>query len=430
MNLSRGSRNCGLGMGDGGCGPLIFAFYLLFSVLCSLASAGKYGGGSGTAESPFLIYTTEDFITMSNTPSDWDKSFKLMRDIDLSGYDERNFRALGRWFGLGVLENKPFSGTLDGNGRTISNFRYKDVHQEYVGLFSYVTGVITNLELVQATVIGDASGTGALVGYLERGGVRQCSASRVYVSGNLCVGGLVGLADSGLGKCSVRGQVSGISYVGGLVGQCGKGTLFQSYSKATVVGNDSVGGLAGAIMNDNAVVDSCYASGGVDGSQYVGGLVGQVVQGTLFRCYSTGPVAGKSNVGGFVGSLRVLGKSLGSFWDTEASRQATSPGSQGKTTAEMRTMDTYLASNWDFINVWTICDGINYPVLLWQIPRGDLVCPDGVDWVDFVWFARNWRHNDCVELNSSCEGADLDSSGSVEYPDLAIFAETWLDGMD
>ncbi len=430
MHLSRGSLNCGCQAGEGWRRSSLLGSYLLFAILCPLALAGKYGGGAGTLESPFLLYTTEDFITMSNTLSDWDKNFKLMRDIDLSGYTEKNFHAIGQWVGLGASDNKPFSGTLDGNGKTISHFRYKDIHADYVGLFAYVSGSIANLELVDVRVIGDGLGAGALVGCLERGGVKQCSASRVYVSGNLCVGGLVGAADGGLGKCSARGQVSGISFVGGLVGQCGKGTLYQSYAKATVVGNDGVGGLAGAIMNDDAVVDSCYATGSVEGSQYVGGLVGEVVQGTIFRCYSTGRVAGNSNVGGLIGTLWGLGESLGSFWDTEASKQAASPGGQGKTTAEMRTMGTYLVSNWDFNYVWTICDSSSYPVLLWQIPRGDLVCPDGVNWIDFVWFARNWRDDSCIELNSFCEGADLDSSGSVEYPDLAIFAENWLDGID
>ena len=104
--------------------------------------------------------------------------------------------------------------------------------------------------------------------------------------------------------------------------------------------------------------------------------------------------------------------------------------STGKTTAQMQFVDTFLALGWDFYNVWTICDGNHYPVLLWQIPPGDLVCPDGVNFIDFVWFAANWRHRNCGAVNLDCNGADLDKSGSVEFRDLVIFAENWLAGME
>jgi len=121
---------------------------------------------------------------------------------------------------------------------------------------------------------------------------------------------------------------------------------------------------------------------------------------------------------------------MGCLWDKDSSGQATSVGGTGKTTAEMKLMDTYLAMNWDFFDTWTICEGINYPILQWQIPLGDFVCPDGVNFLDFVWFAANWRHRDCGEINLNCEGADFDKSGSVEFRDLAIFAEHWLAGIE
>jgi hypothetical protein len=403
---------------------------LLAACLAGPASAAKYGGGTGTAEYPFLIYTLDDFLLVGNSPDDWDKQFKLMRDIDLSGYDETKLHPIGRWTTLGALDNRPFFGTFDGNGKAISNLKYKDANQEYVGLFQFVSGTIANVKLVRATVIGNKSGTGSLVGYLQHGVVKDCSATDVYVSGNLCVGGLIGRADGGVARCCSYGRVFGIQYVGGLAGQLDAGTLVQCYSKATVVGNHSVGGLVGVTLDEFASVDSCYAMGSVDGTQYVGGLAGQVVRGNLYRCYSTGEVTGQLDVGGVTGSTRVLGEAIGCLWDKETSKQATSPGSVGKTTAEMKSMDTYLATNWNFVTIWTICEGLNYPVLFWQIPRGDLICPDGVTLTDFMWFARNWRHTDCMEANFSCEGADLDSSGAVGFPDLAILAQNWLAGIN
>ena len=100
------------------------------------------------------------------------------------------------------------------------------------------------------------------------------------------------------------------------------------------------------------------------------------------------------------------------------------------TTAEMRSIDMFLTQNWDFISTWSICEGISYPIFLWQIPAGDLRCPDGVDFTDFVRFAANWRHSDCRELNYSCDGADIDKSGAVDPRDLSLLAVNWLAGTE
>ncbi len=382
-----------------------------------LAALGAtYGGGNGTVGSPFLIYTAADFSAIGDNPADWDKHFKLMRDVDLAGYDEKSLSLIGRWVGLGSTQNQPFSGFFDGDGRTIRNFRYRDIHQEYLGLFQHVVGEIKNLKLRDVKVMGAGLGAGALVGYLEKGSVTDCSVTNADVSGDTYVGGLVGLADGSVSRCSSRGRVSGIRYVGGLVGQLGPGTIHQSYSKAAALGNESVGGLVGATIRETAIVDSCYATGAVEGFLYVGGLAGQVVQGRVFRCYSTGAVTGAQNAGGLVGSRRVFGQVMGSLWDVDSSRQTASDGGIGMTTAEMQLESTYLAENWDFGGIWLICEGLNYPVLIWQIPGGDLRCPDGVNFIDFVWLAKNWRHDDCAKLNGFCDWADIDGSGDVGAP--------------
>jgi hypothetical protein len=412
-------------------GSLCSFLCVLFLVCFPAFAAAKYGGGAGTSDAPFLIFTAEDFKAIGETPADWGKCFKLMQDLDLSGFNETTLHMIGRWAALGSLQNEPFWGIFDGNGKTIANFRYRNMSGEYVGLFQHVTGEIRDLKLVDAAVVGDKSGTGALVGCLEKGAVLRCSAVNVRVSGNLSVGGLVGSAEGGgaVHTSFSDGTITGVRYVGGLVGQVGIGTVARSYSKARVVGTESVGGLAGVTSREESVVDSCYARGDVKGSSYVGGLVGQVVAGRVWRCYATGKVTGNAAAGGLVGYQRALAIVMGCLWDTESSGQTTSVGGTGKTTAQMKLMDTFLAMNWDFFDTWTICEGTNYPVLLWQIPLGDFLCPDGVTFRDFAWFAANWRHRDCGAINLDCEGADFDKSGLVEFRDLATFAENWLAGI-
>jgi len=412
------------------CSLVIVALFLGYLPLS--AAAATYSGGGGTSDAPFLISTAEDFKTIGDSPADWGKQFKLMQDIDLSGFSEVNLHMIGRWAALGSLQNQPFWGIFDGNGKTIANFRYRNMSAEYVGLFQHVTGEIRDLKLVGAVVAGNKLGTGALVGCLEKGAVLRCSAVNVRASGDTSVGGLVGAVEGGgaVHTSSSDGVVSGTRYVGGLVGLVGLGTVARSYSKTWVTGTESVGGLAGATGREESIVDSCYAQGDVKGSSYVGGLVGQVSAGRVWRCYSTSKVTGNAAAGGLVGYQRALAQVLGCLWDKESGGQTTSVGGTGKSTADMKLMDTFLAMNWDFLATWTICEGINYPVLLWQSPRGDFLCPDGVNFRDFTWFAANWRHRDCGAINLNCEGADFDQSGSVEFRDLAIFAGNWLTGIE
>ena len=78
----------------------------------------------------------------------------------------------------------------------------------------------------------------------------------------------------------------------------------------------------------------------------------------------------------------------------------------GKTTVEMQSISTYDEVGWDFVNTWTICAGTNYPVLLWQIPAADFLCPDGVDFIDFAFFAQHW-------LDDRCNAANFNSSWAM-----------------
>lgn len=408
-----------------GLAPLV----LLFVCLPTWAWAATYSGGAGTAGSPFLISTVADFRAIGDSPADWDKRFLLTQDLDLSDCDEANLRMIGRWVMLGSNANRPFTGEFDGNGKTIFNFRYKNMTDDYVGLFQHVTGMIKNLRLVRATVVGNKAGAGALVGYLDQGSVVECSATEVNISGTNRVGGLVGSASGIVSKSYSRGAVSGVLYVGGLIGQAGSGSVALSYSQAQVTGSENVGGLIGITLKEDSFVNSCYATGDVKGVSYVGGLIGQMSPGRAFRCYSAGKVSGSQYVGGLVGSMRALADVQGSLWDTQTSKQTTSAAGTGKTTAQMKAGATFDAVNWDFYNTWSICEGVSYPIFLWQIPPGDLRCPDGVNFVDFVWFAANWRQQDCGVFNYNCEGADLDGSGAVEFRDLAILAENWLAGL-
>ncbi len=67
-----------------------------------------------------------------------------------------------------------------------------------------------------------------------------------------------------------------------------------------ITGNDYVGGLVGSAIQ--GTISNCYASGKVSGvTQMIGGLVGHNIQGTISNCFSTVDVEGNINSGGLVG---------------------------------------------------------------------------------------------------------------------------------
>ncbi|MHC4542289.1 MAG: GLUG motif-containing protein, partial [Planctomycetota bacterium] len=342
--------------------------------------------GAGTESSPYLIRNPEQLNSIGAVRSDWDKHFKLVADIDLSAYPGTAYNMIG----TEMLES--FRGVFDGNDHTISNLNMTSTRERYAGLFGYVSGQIKNLGLANPKVFAQGINVGALAGFLDSGTLTRCYAKGVDVAGDDNIGGLVGYSTGRIYYCYSTGKVAGDWYVGGLIGLVTDSTVNASFSKAHVSGNGNVGGLAGKTGDETSVLSDCYATGNVTGGMYVGGLAGQVERGRTYKCYSTGRVSGNQYVGGFTGFIRVLGDAVYCFWDTQTSGQPTSGGGTGRTTAEMQTISTFTDAGWDFWNTWTMCEGTNYPVLLWQIPPADFRCPDGVDFIDFAFFAAHLAH--------------------------------------
>ena len=128
-----------------------------------------------------------------------------------------------------------------------------------------------------------------------------------------------------------------------------------------------------------------------------------------------------------------------SFWDVNTSGQTSSSGGTGKTTAEMKMKVTFTDSGWDFVgetingpnDVWTIDEDVNYPELVW--PLVNLVSsryPLGwyeVDFVDFAAMAKWWGNKNCAD-NNDCNKADFDFSNTVDFKDLAVMCNYWLEG--
>ena len=184
------------------------------------------------------------------------------------------------WTPIGT-EAQPFTGTFDGNNKTISGLYFNDSGKDDVGLFGCVgtNGTVKNVTLADS-----------------------------YVSGNNSVGGICGMNNGGTVEgCRNSGKVSGKGYVGGVCGYNKGSTLEKSYNTGDVSGTgDSVGGVCGY---NEGTLQECYNNGDVSGTMNrVGGVCGynipgySIGEGSLQKCYNTGKVTGTMNrVGGVCG---------------------------------------------------------------------------------------------------------------------------------
>jgi hypothetical protein len=369
-----------------------------------------YGGGNGTESEPYLIHTAKQLNTIGLVECNWDKHFKLMADIDLSEFMGDSFNIIGLldYDGQGI----PYTGIFDGNGHTISNFTY-DSNTTFVpkGLFCAVgsAGCVKNL------------------------GLRDISVHGTYYT----VGGLVGSLGGTIMSCYVEGgSVTGEYIVGGLVGFSKGGNILQCYSTCEVTGDNSVGGLAG-YSEYNSIISSCYSKSNVTGNGAIGGLLGANREGSIIsNCYSAGKVVGDDDVGGLVGyHYNFYGDYTACFWDVNVNPDVNGignvdePNVVGLPTVLMQTESTFTDAGWDFVgevingpnDIWDICEGTNYPKLVWSIPEGDFVCPDGVNFIDYSFFAGHWYETDYGDVN----GVELTGDGKVDWEDFGLFAGWW-----
>ena len=291
-----------------------------------IESTPVFAGGQGTVENPYQINSCAGIEAINNNYS---KSFVLTQDLDCSSE--------GNNIIIGDAGENTFYGTLDGKGHTITiAINYLDGH---VGLFRSLSGAtIKNLHLA-----GSVTGlgyVGALAGYAGDSKIYYVSSSVTVTSNasNDIAGGLIGRMDGGFIKDSfVTGSVTGVNYVGGLVGQ----------------------------LQNGVIVQRSYADGAVTGSDFVGGFVGSIFASTVTNSFSTGLVTASTR-GGFAG-LMGGGLDLSSnYFDATTSGTGATCAANGNDACHAVNSDgnnpgffrNNLASapapfnSWDFTHIW------------------------------------------------------------------------------
>lgn len=200
--------------------------------------------GTGTKIDPYIISNEEDWKKASATSTTSDTYFKLTKDLDFSN---KKFYMLGS-------KNNEFKGTLDGNGKKISNL---SINVPKVAGFDYV-GIIgkggsaygINLDNIKVT---GYNYVGALFGS-TRGTVRDIYASNLNISGNNYIGGIGGDINTNSPRPTsmiISANVEGNSYVGITTGSSYLGIEQIAIIGGSVKGSSYVGRLSGNTVSWN-----------------------------------------------------------------------------------------------------------------------------------------------------------------------------------
>ena len=307
------------------CGTIIVPQEVIPKIEANLwdgSVATGFAGGTGTESDPYLIENGAQLAYLAKMVNQkgnsfYNKDYRLTANIDLGGRE---------WTPIGIgyySEDCLFSGTFDGNGHTILNYKItKTNYGSVFGLFGNISGygaTVKDLN-VRAFDFEISSPNGGYIGGLsgkidKHASVENCTSKGKtktnQTEGNYFIGGMIGASyDSKVENCHASGYINDISgSVGGLVGQASSNSVFERCSAdVEIYGGAAVGGFVGYIWT--ASFNNCYASGNITTNNCgsIGGFAGNIISGgTITRSCATGNVYGEgtnwsTKAGGFLGS--------------------------------------------------------------------------------------------------------------------------------
>mgnify|MGYP004523653511 CR=1 FL=1 len=293
--------------------------------------------GAGTESDPYIINTVNDFGVIQDGIKDGksykNKYFCLESDIKLPA----------DWKPLGMLKEGavnagngrnmlPFSGTLDGNGHTLTFTKGSKP------LFGYVRDAkVKNLNIFGTYIDGYGLVENYVVDYGKDSKLwtdddpkAAITAEKVIIKSGTKIlqSGFIGGYASGINHanfmdcmieqgviigCKADGSSAGLSNVGSFSG-ASNGVIKNCVSYATVYGNNNVGGIAGirGQSTNTFNIEDCVFHGAINATgNNIGGILGSgyymynapnAFGAVITNCTVDGSVSGKQNVGGIFGA--------------------------------------------------------------------------------------------------------------------------------
>ena len=253
-------------------------------------------GGKGTSASPYTIEDAYDlwlFLNKVNS-GETNTNAKLTADIVIDGSFE--MKPIG-------TSSRPYTGTFDGQGHTISGFSMEGYTKVNAGFFGYVKdATIKNFTLngtmTSSTQItsGENDCSGAVVGRAMGSSTIQDIVSNVNITltkAQKHLGGVVGAIEGStvVKGCTYTGTLDAgpsTDCIGGIVGfapaSC-SGSIFYCFFNGTLSSSSStptMGGILGYTndeSNNFSGVQNCYSCGTLTytgSNTYVNAIVGRI----------------------------------------------------------------------------------------------------------------------------------------------------------
>ena len=326
--------------------------------------------GEGTEQSPFLLKTKDDILTLQDITNNKEQYFagtyfKLVNDIDME-YDES---FVGICFDPAASSERMFAGTFDGDGHSITRLRLDKVvwatrpeddttgkggkpdnsastsQGAYSGFFGRVgvDGVVKNLSIASDAELTFWSASGAIVGD-NYGRIENCRNYADVTAYSNNIGGIAGrnLKGGFISGCYNEGNIlCGYQYAGGISGT-DQGTVENCVNVGNVTVDEisqafsgtkmrtGAGGITGFsngsivrnVMNAGTIWAAGGRSGGISGSfakisHALGSGVNDMSNAVNYGMVPVVSTADATTVGALAGTSGTEGAVQGNYWDAQ-----------------------------------------------------------------------------------------------------------------
>lgn len=287
---------------------------LFTMLLLVMAILMPYGGawaqtqpskGDGKVGNPYIITKAEELAWFRDQVNGGNKKICAKIADNVEVIDLKNFCHAAdaskkideqSWVPIGN-SNKPYQGTFDGNGKTITNLyiNASQTSQNNMGLFGYTyQSTIKNLTFENANVTNTNNYAGVLVGEAFWGSTLQNIkiSNTCQIKGGNYTGGIAGYLDGNAYNCVNYATVQGIKYIGGLCGYyCRTGNSMTACANYGNVTASSLGGGGLVGYFDSGTIQDCANYGDVKGTERVAGMAGSVTNGKIQNVFSYGNIS-------------------------------------------------------------------------------------------------------------------------------------------
>ncbi len=268
-----------------------------------------------------------------------------------------------------VIKGKTATGGIVGKAyyTSITNsFNDAEINKEneHGQISGGIAGAISNSSINESYNTGDitygasSKSGGGIVGTASASTLNNIS-NRGSVSSTVQYGiggGIAGAISSNtkILKANNSGDVSNLSYAGGIAGHASNSMTVEAYNSGDINGNTS-GGIYG--YSSTSHVKDSFNLGKIDGRYYTGGIVGQGTDSTIQTTYNAGRVNGSLTYGSH-------GQVVGLFTGTVANsyywiNSGTAVGTKLSDQEEMKQQASF--EGFDFGAIWTMDGKNSYP---------------------------------------------------------------------